>query len=308
MKSLNNIQKSCLFLIMILITLFMLLGCEAKIKSNTQKNSFYRTNKIELKHSISPSNITTIINKNTTFNYTTKKTKNINNTIPEFNLTKNQAQKQNNTKNLQEIKQAETTETNFLELKSSKKIMQSQSYSQFPVGPSPNYSSDPELIFGSARNISCTQYTCQFPNFCTKNNTICKCALEFAEYELNKPSQNRRASTSYQGQAFCAYRKKNQLVYFLLELLLNLGAGHFYAGNYVLGGLKVALIFVPCIAFFVMLCLGIAVADKLEAVFSLGFLLICLLSCGISVWWLVDIILIGTRKYRDGNGVPLNPW
>jgi hypothetical protein len=298
---------------MILITLFMLLGCEAKIKSNPNKNSYRfnsnisnRTNRTELKHRISLSNITVIINKNTTFNYTTKKTKNINNTIPEFNLTKNQAQKQNNTKNSEEINPAETTATTFLESKSSKKIL--QSLSQYPLGPSPNYSSDPELIFGSARNISCTRYTCQFPNFCTENNTICKCAWEFAEYELNKPSENGEANISYQGQAFCAYRKKNQLVYFLLELLLNLGAGHFYAGNYVLGGLKVGLIFVPCIAFCVMLCLGIAVADKLEAVFSLGFLFICLLSCGMSVWWLVDIILIGTRKYSDGNGVPLNPW
>jgi len=132
--------------------------------------------------------------------------------------------------------------------------------------------------------------------------------VEYAEFELNKPQPDGQASGFVpQGYVFCNYRKKNQLVYFLLELLLNIGAGHFYVGNYLMGGLKIGLIFMPCVVLCLLLCLGVVTTNKHELLAGCGMCLVCLLACGISVWWLVDVILIGIRKYTDGNGVPLNP-
>jgi len=175
------------------------------------------------------------------------------------------------------------------------------------IAPSTN-SDKPEIIFGYARRIQCTSYNCPYPNMCIQGNTVCKCMAEFAEYELNKQSRDPAAQGIAVGQSYCSYKKKNQLVYFLLELFLNIGVGHFYAGNYLLGGLKITIVFLPCLLVCVMVCLGVAITDKISNIFSFGFCLVCLLGFGQFIWWLVDLIIIGIGKYTDGNGVPLNPW
>merc|ERR1711957_1036685 len=126
-----------------------------------------------------------------------------------------------------------------------------------------------------------------------------RCGLDNAEYELNKKlkeGETREDPTKV--QLFCAYVRKQQLVYFLLEIFLNIGAGHFYAGNIGMGVGKLLVVFLPCFAMCIALCCGMVGGDKAAGGGMAGV-------CAASVWWIVDIIMIATLSYTDGHGVPL---
>jgi thiol:disulfide interchange protein len=289
----------------------LLSNCKTKIKSNslnvfdTKTINYTKNETNEVNQNFNTNNFNNNLNSNKNNNH------NINeNNYENFNNKLHSSEKMTK---LQSHQISEKT-TQFLQSKTNHKSKQSNNETNNNnYNYNYNYnsaSSSSEFIFGSARNIACTQFNCQYPNQCVENGSVCRCGLEFAEYELNKPQENSEKTQSPLGNVYCSYRKKNQLVYFLLELLLNVGAGHFYAGNFLLGGIKLALMFVPCVAFFVLACLGIVAPNKLSGVFSFGFwfCFVCLFSCGVTVWWLVDVILIATRKITDGNGVPLNPW
>ena len=160
-----------------------------------------------------------------------------------------------------------------------------------------------------ASNINCNAYNCQYPNACTPDNKTCKCSFESAEYELYHPNTDTKTpSQGSQNIEYCKYKRKKQIVYFLLEFFLNIGAGHLYAGNYLIGGVKLGLVFLPCFILCVLLCIGVVATDNIKEIAGVGACLGILVACSVSIWWLVDAILIGIRKYKDGNGVPLQSW
>jgi len=172
-----------------------------------------------------------------------------------------------------------------------------------PTDQTPNTKPD----FSSARDIECSANNCHMPNFCLPDKKTCKCSPENAEFELNKtlqPGEKRAAETLY-----CTYVRKQQLVYFLLELLLNMGAGHFYAGNTGLGVAKLIVVLLPCLALCIGGCMGLVGGEKgMTGGMALGSCLAITSVCAISIWWLVDVIMIATGNYTDGNGVPLKAW
>ena len=174
-----------------------------------------------------------------------------------------------------------------------------------------NYStaiSDPELKYTHAFNIVCNAYNCQNPNFCTPDLKACRCAPDSAEYNLYNNEEANKVRVNQTIPVYCNYKRKSQLVYFLLEFLLNIGVGHLYAGNFLLGGLKIGLVFLPCITFIVLFCLGIVVAENIKEIAGIGACIGILVACTVSIWWLVDAILIGIGIYKDGFGVPLQSW
>jgi len=164
--------------------------------------------------------------------------------------------------------------------------------------------------FTKANNINCSTNNCQFPNQCSEDKKTCRCGLDNAEYELNKKlkeGETREDPTKV--QLFCAYVRKQQLVYFLLEILLNIGAGHFYAGNIGMGVGKLLVVFLPCFAMCIAMCCGMVGGDKAAGgAMAGGSCLGIAAVCAISIWWIVDIIMIATLSYTDGHGVPLKSW
>ena len=44
--------------------------------------------------------------------------------------------------------------------------------------------------------------------------------------------------SSFESSKFCDYAQKDRTLYFLLEFVISFGIGHFYAGNYIYGILK----------------------------------------------------------------------
>jgi hypothetical protein len=167
-----------------------------------------------------------------------------------------------------------------------------------------NKQSNPKFDkFSVAEKINCTSSNCNIPNFCITDNTVCKCSSEYAEYELNKPlKEGEKPAVASASKAFCQYQRKKQLTYFLLEFFLNIGAGHLYAGNVLLGILKLLIVILPCLGYCVFMCVSSNKDNGTVKALS------SLFGCVASIWWLTDLILIGTRHYDDGNTVPLAPW
>lgn len=163
--------------------------------------------------------------------------------------------------------------------------------------------------FASARKIKCSKENCQYPNQCLEDNSTCKCSTEYAEFELNKKLQTgEKRIIPTVDYVYCAYRRKSQLLYFLLEFILNIGVGHLYAGNLGIGISKMTLVFLPCVVFSLLICLGVMSSSKIADMAVYGYCLVFSAICAITLWWLVDIILIAIGYYSDGNGVPLQSW
>ena len=172
----------------------------------------------------------------------------------------------------------------------------------------PPQNNDPSNIdYTMAKNINCSESNCRIPNMCSSDKKTCMCSLDYAEYLLNKPlEQGEQRVDASKMTLFCAHARKNQLTYFLLEFFLNIGAGHFYAGNTGLGVAKIIVVLLPCIAMCILGCMGAMSGLDKGMAFGTG-IAICA-SCAISIWWLVDIIMIAVGKKTDGLGVPLKHW
>ena len=214
----------------------------------------------------------------------------------ERNIKNNTERVRENEKDIKNHKHSEKSNRN---LAISKKALNSNQQAN-PFNPiTPNQKPD----FTSARNIKCIKDdNCRYPNYCISGN-ICQCGNENAEYLLNKNLEINE--TREKNIVFCAYQRKQQLVYFLLEMLLNMGAGHFYAGNTKLALFKFLLLLMPC---FIMCAFGSVSSEEKSGISFLGTVLSGITSCALGIWWLVDVINIALANYTDGNGVPLKAW
>jgi hypothetical protein len=207
------------------------------------------------------------------------------NFIPNFNL------------NLLEVKQIKTNNAN----------------------PNPNYINNDynnhnKTDFSKAININCTQNNCRFPNYCSKDRDVCLCANTHAELIYNNKRSKiieESINSKYNNKnikEFCLYKRKNQIIYFLLELIFNCGIGHIYAGNLINGIIKMVLVIMPCLIFMAMILMGIMSSSKIADMSVIGYCINLTLICALLAWWIVDIVLIATGFYVDGNGVPLINW
>jgi len=182
--------------------------------------------------------------------------------------------------------------------------------------------------YNQASNVECNKSNCFYPNYCSDENKICVCGLAFAEYSLyqlkdfnknknyfNINSTNISSNSIIKTDSeetekiiYCAYERKRQTVYFLLEFLLNIGAGHFYSNNYLLAALKFGLVFFPwtfiCVTILASIAGSVTFKDIRGFATCLAFMFICLSG----IWWITDAILIGMKFFPDGNGVPLLTW
>ena len=108
----------------------------------------------------------------------------------------------------------------------------------------------------------------------------------------------------------CNYQQINQSYYFYLEFVFLYGLGHIYAGNYVLGIVKLVLfVFLITQLTLIPICSKF-VDDKCDngCIRLLVGLFFLFFSMGFFGWVLFDLIAIGNGFYYDGNGVPLVDW
>ena len=106
----------------------------------------------------------------------------------------------------------------------------------------------------------------------------------------------------------CNYEQHKQLTAFLLALFLGVyGAGRFYIGDITAGVLKLLLgLFASCVFPCVAVCCCRASDNSVLIVMK--FVIIGLLSLGVSVWWIIDLVLFGTNELSDDAGAQLAPW
>jgi hypothetical protein len=135
-------------------------------------------------------------------------------------------------------------------------------------------------------NITCNKTSCPGKNICSDKST-CECSHGLANIDPD-------------ASVFCGYEQKKQLYTFFLEVCFLGGLGHLYAGRIAHGVIKLILIIIlPFVLFYS------AYWSKWNPIVMIASTTIC---CGITIWHLVDVILIGMNKYMDGNGVPLLRW
>jgi hypothetical protein len=163
----------------------------------------------------------------------------------------------------------------------------------------PNYELEDQKYF-YRQNMVCNYNTCPLPNVCT-DATTCICATGYADV----PTLTQDPTMA------CIYVQKKQLVAFLLEFFVANGIGHFYAGRILFGVLKLLVFLGPIIIGIMMCCCGLALKPSENTSSCMGLCLMifsCTFCCGALVWQLVDLIMFGMNKYRDGNNVPLQHW
>lgn len=139
---------------------------------------------------------------------------------------------------------------------------------------------------------NCTESSC---NGVCKDNNTCACENEYA----NKDNAKNNSNSS---QKLCSYKLYKQLTAFFLELFLILGFGHLYCGRVLNFLLKF---------FFILLMISLdflfkyfIVVDsyyKKKSVYIISYFFYAI----IIIWQVVDVVMFGLNKYKDGNDMPL---
>eukprot|EP01084_Bolivina_argentea_P039191 72448_1 len=115
----------------------------------------------------------------------------------------------------------------------------------------------------------------------------CKCDNGFTTYP-DPPTGD---------QPYCNYPQKSQLTAFLLSWFLGaFGAGRFYVGDYVLGAIKLCLIFMGCFLGCICMVLANMCGGGGE---QIGLVPICLAATALSAWCIADIILFAMNDIPD---------
>ena len=159
------------------------------------------------------------------------------------------------------------------------------------------YSKNADKYLSKKEVPNCSPENCPEPNFCSEKQKACYCAKGLANYPFSGVNG-----------VYCQYEQHSQLTSFLLELLLNLGIGHFIIGQNLMGSFKLIIMVVP-IVLFVMSCLGLIKMGFKEGTCGTVVQIVAIaFGVGAFAWWLTDAIMFGKNKYRDRNEVPLKKW
>ena len=99
--------------------------------------------------------------------------------------------------------------------------------------------------------------------------------------------------SSFESSILCDYEQKDRTLYFLLEFVISFGIGHFYAGNYIYGMIK--LLCYACL--FGVYLIKFRSKKGIDAARIRLFLWII-----ITIWQFIDGFCIFKGIYTDGNG------
>lgn len=171
-----------------------------------------------------------------------------------------------------------------------------------------------------AKNIICTNQTCNYPNVCL-SESICGCDNHFANFP-----NYQSLTLSNINVKLCSYRRKSPVIASLLEIFIP-GAGLLYSGNIFYGIVKLLI----GLTFFILVIIKVHYIyvkkqeskneEKLNTSeneafnkqkkerksdgpkSNLLFNVIVYLAIFLIAWLYIDFILIGMRITGDGNGV-----
>ena len=144
----------------------------------------------------------------------------------------------------------------------------------------------------------CNQQNCKAPNGSCQNKNICACNKGYAQLPNVEASQDNLS---------CNIRLKSQAIFFGIELVTWIGGGHIYAGRLMYGFIKLsAFIFVIMMDCTLKRCFfdRKMLANNRNFFIIFSYVLYGLLL----LWQIVDIILIGSNLFRDGNGFKIMTW
>ena len=99
--------------------------------------------------------------------------------------------------------------------------------------------------------------------------------------------------SSFENPSFCDYAQKDRTLYFLLEFVISFGIGHFYAGNYIYGILKLLCY----AALFGVYLVKFKNKKGIDAARIRLFIWVIF-----TIWQFIDGYCIFKGIYTDGNG------
>jgi len=138
--------------------------------------------------------------------------------------------------------------------------------------------------------------TCSLVN-CPKNYGIC---LDNKRCICNKGYLNIPDLNTVNKEVSCTYQQKKRVISFLLELMIPLGFGHFYAGHYFLGSAKFIVMLILPMIFLIFVNWKYNICSKfVEEFFTFSWYVVITLA------FLLDVSFYASGIYKDGNGIPL---
>jgi hypothetical protein len=105
----------------------------------------------------------------------------------------------------------------------------------------------------------------------------------------------------------CNYKKKDQWIAFVLELVVSFGAGHFYTSNLTYAIPKLLYWIAGYTCFIALRVISNKKEENDPLVLMISFAG-CLTCVGMIIWQVVDCFMYGLNKYQDGNGIDLKEW
>ena len=144
----------------------------------------------------------------------------------------------------------------------------------------------------------CTENNCRNPYGQCENENLCACNIGYVQLSNNNITKD---------EPSCATRLKSQAIFFALEFLTWIGIGHLYAGRIAYGLSKLSIfIFIIALDVLIKRCLfpRVIAAKNKNSFIMLSYGL----YASFLLWQTIDIILIGSNLFRDGNGLEIMTW
>ena len=138
----------------------------------------------------------------------------------------------------------------------------------------------------------CNQYTCPKGRGVCKEDNTCACLRGYSTIDSTK-----------HGDFYCNYKKKSQVVAFLLEFIMSFGSGHFYVGNYIIGVLKMIFTAFTCLLFCQFHSL-IKITEVKRYIRKVELTCLCIWAG----WQVLDAVVLGLGLINDSNGIAMKGW
>ena len=158
-------------------------------------------------------------------------------------------------------------------------------------------------------NLICNKKNCNIPYGECINEKVCKCIEPYANLEI---FINNNINSVNNSNLYCRYKMKSQIIAFILEIIFIAGIGHFYMMRIFHGLLKLLLVFILSLIYFIIKKNNSEVKFYSGENNSTKNLLLnismVLLISGLLAFQIYDLIMIGSNLYLDGYGIPLISW